>query len=162
MDIIKTKNLIRLFYLILFVLVVSCTSLDSIWADDDGFTISIRNYTNKEYVSAKFYMGAFDVNNDYIAVDSLIYPDLTIYKNTGGTHINKDDGYSVTFPFLNHKNGLNDFGYWVPKFTEIEMISGERIIHFKAVLANQEAFNLSSFGNGTLVVKILQDGSVSW
>lgn len=162
-DINQRYKITQLFYFLVFIIVVSCTSLtDGLSADDDGFTIFIRNYTDKEYRGCKFYMGAFDSNNNFIAVDSLVYPNLKIYKNTEGAIINTEEGYSRTSPFLDNKNGLNQFGYWEPNISEIERISGERTIHIKSTLVNQTVFNISSSPNGTLTVKILEDGSISW
>lgn len=163
----KNRNVlfsIKIIFLsLIFFNLTSCSDLYEIDSGDTGFSLSIRNFTDIEYVGCKFYMGAYDKNENYIVVDSLIYPDVVIYKNTEGASINLEQGYSTTYPSLDNKNGLNVYGYWEPKYTKIESISGNRDIVFKFELENglSKITTPINFSNGSLSPTIRAEG-ISW
>jgi len=160
----KNKYIHKSIVLILVMTIfTNCDVLDSIDAHDSGFQLSIDNYTDKEYIGCKFYMGAFDVNNTFIAVDSLIYPDLVIFKKNEGNDINTERGFSTTFPFRESKKGINKFGFWEPKFAEILEISGNRGIVFKFELKNGmfDFTNPLNFANGSISPSIF-DTEIKW
>jgi len=158
---------IRLIYksiiiLIFFSFFFNCTGNFFDTDIDSGFQIFIRNYSDKNYKGCKFYMGAIDANNTFITVDSLVYPDLVIFKKTEGDCIDAENGFSTTKPFLENSNGLNKFGYWEPKHQTIKELSADNKIHFKAEVEGKIVFNIAGGANGQLFLRILEDGSLSW
>lgn len=160
----KLLNVIKVFLLsLMLVNLIKCSELSEIDAGDSGFSLSIRNFTESEYIGCKFYMGAYDLNNNFIAVDSLVYPNLKIFKKNEGSNINVEDGYSTTYPFRESTKGLNEYGYWSPKYPQIENVSGNRDIVFKFQLDNG-AYKITApinFSNGSLSPTIRESG-ISW
>lgn len=163
----KKKILKIQIILYIHLLFYSCIDISIPSIDDDvdsGFSITIRNYTEKEYIGCKFYMGTYDENNNYIAVDSLVYPDLVIYRKTEGIDVNEENGFSTTYPFRESRKGLNEYGYWSPKKIEIKEISGNTEIVFKFELSNG-VFGFTSpldISNGSLSLIIREGGIISW
>jgi len=159
---------IRLIYksilLVVFSFFLNCTGNFLIDVDiDSGFQLSINNFTDKEYIGCKFYMGAFDADNNFVAVDSLIYPDLVIFKKNEGNDINTERGFSTTYPFKKSQKGLNKYGFWAPKQTLIKEISGNTDIVLKFELENG-MFDFTQplpFRNGSISPSIF-DTEIIW
>jgi len=161
----NAKQVLRLTFLI-FILgsLTSCEELNNFFASDSGYDLSIRNFTDKEFKGCKFYMGAFDENKNFIATDSLMYPDLIIYKKTEGVDINVEQGYSRTYPFRESKEGLNEYGYWEPNIAKIREITGGINVTFKFELSDG-SYDFTDIpytsANGSISTTINEQG-ISW
>lgn len=154
------------YYLLLIslILLISCDikELSSFGSEDSGFSFGIRNYSIKEYNNCILYMGYLDSNYNFEAIDSLSYDSIVIYKKGDGDY-NETQGYSSTDPFRNNKNGLNKYGYWEPDQAIISRESVDGRVYFKINLEGKTSVSSARAAfNGHVLLKILENGDLSW
>jgi len=104
------KNIVLLLAITLF---LSCESLigNIDEAEDSGFRIDILNYSDISYTGCTFYVGAINANDKFIALDSLVYPNLYIKNRNEDTKIDRFVGrkYGLTRPFQENSQNLTKF-----------------------------------------------------
>lgn len=160
---------IKKYILVLFVITLffSCQSLIDFpdEAEDSGFRIDILNYSDISYTGCTFYVGAINENDKFIALDSLVYPNLYIKNRNEDTKIDGFDGrkYGLTQPFLENSQNLTKFNTWVsPTRDKIESISPKGEISFKLSLNNGSTgvFETFKFSILDLNAVISEDGEI--
>ena len=96
---------IKKYILVLFLvsLFFSCQSLTgSIDEDEDsGYVIKVTNFSEESYVGFTFYSGVIDINNNFVALDSIVYDNLEIPNKNVGDKVRQDGKkYSIIESFL--------------------------------------------------------------
>jgi len=157
------KNILVLLVITLF---FSCQSLigDIDEAEESGFDIQIRNYSDISYIGATIYIGAINEKNNYVALDSLVYKDLYITnRNENGEIDSSNRMFSTTIPFKGKKQQLTKFSTWAPPSkNKINKINAENIISLKLKLHNKQhgIFYSDIYRHGFINAVILEDGSI--
>ena len=134
-------------------------------AEDSGFGIDILNYSDRSYTGCILYVGAINENDKFIALDSLVYPNLYIKNRNEDTKIDGFDGikYGLTQPFQENSQNLTKFNTWAsPTRAKIESISPKGEISFKLSLneGNTGVFETFKFSILDINAVISEDGSI--
>ena len=133
--------------------------------EDTGFNIYFLNKSDVEYIGLDLYMGAIDKDGNFIAIDSLSYPDFKVNKKWEGDDVDEFRGDSKSYPFRFDDTGLDQYGVWVSNPNKITEISPENKITFKAILGGSKTTYSTPSTNirvGTKIIIIDSDGSFFW
>lgn len=156
------KRILVIFVIALF---VSCqfpySNIDE--AEDSGYVLHIRNFSETTYIGFTFYNGVIDANNNFVAIDSLVYDNLEISNRNVGDEVTQDGKkYSIIRPFKINKEKLTKFGTWAPpNFEQINKIKPNGRVSLKFLLyENNKSVIKTPNGIGYVFFDILEDGSL--
>ena len=162
--VIKKVTTILNFYslsLVVILLISACDLVTVDEAEDSGFDLSVKNFSDKEYNNLTLYMGYKDVNNNLIALDSLMLNDITIYKKGDGDNFNSEQGFSLTYPFHQNNSGLNKFNLWEPNDKLKQKFYEDEEFSLKANLEGKVSFSIPRIRlNGGFDLTILENGDL--
>ena len=92
--------------LVLFIIgFISCGTVYQSELENVKLQFKLINYTDKGYSNAKLYIGAKDINNNFIATDSIKYPDFP-------SNISPNGLYSDASSFYDNSGKINGFHYY--------------------------------------------------
>lgn len=108
-------------------------------------------------------MGYKNMNKEFVATDSLVYKNITIFKKGDGDNYDPENGYSLTFPFHYSKDGLSKYGYRIPNREAINTLSVDKKLYFKANLEGKISISSpTTFFNGEQTLQVLENGELVW
>lgn len=156
------KNILLLLAITLF---FSCQSLigDIDEAEESGYILNVRNFSETSYIGFTFYSGVIDANSNFIALDSIAYDDLRIPNKDEGDNI-REDGvkFSLVTPFDINNEKLTKFSTWAPpSFERINEISSGAKVSIKFLIhENDKSVIKTPNGIGNIFFDILEDGTL--
>ncbi|ARV14743.1 hypothetical protein [Polaribacter sp. SA4-12] len=161
----ETKKIKYFIYLIILCVSYSCIpSIGNIdEAEESGYELIIRNYSEKDYTGFIFYNGVINDNNKFVIIDSIEYENFIIpNKNIGDNVSGNGEKSSIIRPFMTSHPKLTKFNTWAPpSFEKINEISPEAKVSLKFLLhENNKSIVKTPNGIGTVYIDILEDGSL--